>query len=94
MGARHGTRTKYNTGCRCEDCSLAEANYQKGRRHGVDQGNCHAYRGDDLNGRPARLEPGPAEAAILKTVEGLKAADLRPDLVQGALAMARILEGG
>jgi hypothetical protein len=29
----HGTRTNYNTGCRCEPCKLAAAAYRKARKH-------------------------------------------------------------
>jgi hypothetical protein len=33
--AQHGTRAKYVSGCRCEDCKKASANYSYSRRHGA-----------------------------------------------------------
>jgi hypothetical protein len=31
--AQHGTRAKYVTGCKCESCLKAEADYARNRRH-------------------------------------------------------------
>ena len=33
MAARHGTRQRYNEGCRCEDCTAANTAYQQAYRH-------------------------------------------------------------
>lgn len=30
---RHGTRSRYRKGCRCELCTRAEAEYQRARYH-------------------------------------------------------------
>lgn len=91
MAARHGTRSKYNEGCRCESCSLAEANYQKTRRHGTAKVTHIRVGGDTLNGRVER-GPGPMELALNAVVANVPTADKRPDLVEGARAMARILD--
>lgn len=31
-GRRHGLRSTYNDGCRCDDCTDAETNYQYARK--------------------------------------------------------------
>jgi len=31
--ARHGTISKYNGGCKCDPCRLAQNTYQRERRH-------------------------------------------------------------
>ena len=32
MAAAHGTRTRFNQGCRCDDCKQAERDYARARR--------------------------------------------------------------
>lgn len=89
MAARHGTRACYNGGCRCDKCKLAEANYQKARRHGVTA-LPNAERAPVE--QPEVREPGPTEASVLAELATLPAAETHPSLAQGALAMARILD--
>lgn len=97
----HGTRSSYVTGCRCPECRLAESNYQKGRRRrGIKPGKplvsvpphpeiAVAARAQVA---PIPAGPGPVERGVLAEIEGLSTARKRPGLVQGALAMARILD--
>ena len=93
MPANHGTRWRYETGCRCDDCRAAQASYQR------------RYRQRRANGetRPpvvvAELPQaemchvatfGPVEMAV--TTELAELTDARPGLAQAALALARLLD--
>jgi hypothetical protein len=92
MTAQHGTRGRYNEGCRCGDCKAAQCAYQR------------RYRKRKANGltRPTAVVlevrndyepgPGPVELAVESELGGLAAAQLRPSLAAIALAMARILD--
>jgi hypothetical protein len=78
---QHG-RTKYTQGCRCDVCCEAEAVYQKGRRHGVEEPVT------DTSDRVV----GANEAAVQAEIEGLANAETRPSTVQAALTVARVLD--
>lgn len=95
----HGTRSMYITGCRCSGCKLAESEYQRGRRRrGIKPGKTLAsvpvlpVTANSEQSKVPVQPPGPVEAGVLAELEGLTAAARRPGLVQGALAMARLLD--
>lgn len=92
--ARHGTRTCYNDGCRCDKCKIAEANYQKKRRHGTDDATVVSLPGaaSDVVDNPEPKPIGPCEAQAIATLANTPATVKRPDLFQAALAMARIMD--
>jgi hypothetical protein len=88
MATKHGTRHRYNDGCRCEDCTAANAAYQQ------------RWRKSRIGAEPTTpgvvvtvsspVTPGPVEAGVEAEIAGL--AEARPGLAQIALAMARLLD--
>ena len=97
----HGTRSCYvKNGCRRPECKEAESAYQRDRRRRKQPQRPAAVSplnrevgGDAPNGRsfePAEI--GRVEAGVLEEIEGLTTAATRPGLVQGTLAMARLLD--
>jgi hypothetical protein len=100
MAANHGTRSRYLTGCRCDDCKYAQRLYQgryRERKANVET-RPHsapvvvaelpqAEAGPESNGSPDRVE-----AAVESELAGMAGAEARPGLVQIALAMSRILD--
>jgi hypothetical protein len=87
MAIVHG-RERYRRGCRCDECKGAQAAYQRVYRE--RQRNGLTVR-RDLTGS-TNVEPGPVELAVQEEISGLVLAALRPGLVAGALAMARVLD--
>jgi hypothetical protein len=88
MAARHGTRTRYGAGCRCDDCVAANSSYQAD------------YRQRRITGSPIAVQtvadlppsgPGHVESAVKDEIAGL-AAEARPGLAQTALALARLMD--
>ena len=89
MATKHGTRHRYNDGCRCEDCTAANATYQQ------------RWRKSRIGAEPTTpgvvvtvsspVTPGPVESAVKDEIGGL-AAQARPGLAQAALCMARLLD--
>jgi hypothetical protein len=81
MAANHGTRRRYNEGCRCDDCTAANNAYQQ------------EYRQRRVSPvvTPPVSDPGPVEAGVAVEIDGL-AAQARPGLAQAALALARVLD--
>jgi hypothetical protein len=84
MAAKHGTRHRYNDGCRCEDCTAANAAYQQKYRER------RVIVPLSAPVTPQTFEPGPVEAGVEEEIAGL--AEARPGLAQAALAIARILD--
>ena len=88
MAAKHGTRRRYNEGCRCEDCTADNTAYHQ------------EYRQRLIGAEPANpssvvtvsspVTPGPVEAGVEAEIAEL--ADARPGLAAAALALARILD--
>lgn len=94
MAARHGTRSKYNEGCRCDKCNLAESDYKK-KRYLNDKGKKLGTVTKLTNAadEPVTQPPpmGPTELGVMAALEAAPAlAAARPDLVASARAMARI----
>ena len=101
----HGTRSCYVGGCRRPECRLAESEYQRGRRRRGAKTVISAKpkKKKTLAAVPvlpvpvistpiASAEPGRVEAGVLAEIAMLSTAHKRPGLVQGALAMARLLD--
>jgi hypothetical protein len=89
MASEHGTRWRYEMGCRCDGCRGAQRDYQR------------RYRERRANGetRPSSVaqiqepsSPGPVELATEVELAGLVAAESQPALAAAALAMARVLD--
>jgi hypothetical protein len=98
MAARHGSRTLYGRGCRCQRCADANREYQ------------HEYKrrkaarvtptADDTV-RELRIPPlpgeqpagvGRVEAAVFQEISGLSSRAVRPGLTQLALSLARTVD--
>lgn len=98
--SKHGTRACYVGGCRRVECREAESAYQRERRRragGTRQLASVQALGSRTSGNaggvePSSNEPGRVEAGVLAEIEGLTTAQKRPGLVEGALAMARLLD--
>lgn len=88
MAARHGTRARYNDGCRCDDCVTANSSYQadyRQRRMAGGSTTSSEHFVDPASG------PGRVESAVKDEIDGF-AAEARPGLAQVALCMARLLD--
>jgi len=80
---RHGTRTTYNAGCRCDKCSQAENEYAKSRRNGATVTSI---------GPDAEKPMGDNEAGVRAQVANLSTAESRPALVAMAITLAKSLD--
>ena len=94
MPTNHGTRTCYNTGCRCDPCVQASRDYDKKRRQKM-LASKHGG-GASVTTLPtsanADHEPGMTESAVLAEIAGLSSADSRPGLVAVAITLARVCD--
>lgn len=97
MPIRHGTRTCYNGGCRCDDCKMAARNYDKARRQKMLAAKHGGGTVTQLQ-KPAAVpdlvpaEAGPVESAVIAEIGGLSTAQNRPGLVEVARALAKVLD--
>jgi len=89
MAGRHGTRLRYNEGCRCGDCTEANRVYFRRRREPKLLAPA-AIDSLTAAGASQPSEPGPVESAVEAELAGL--AEDRPGLAQVALALARIMD--
>jgi len=95
--ADHGRR-RYQQGCRCDQCRLAEAEYQKRNRQRRAAKALKAVPDQDQpesdDTEPSEDAAGPVSvvAAVALEVDGLAGVDGKPGLVATALAMAKILD--
>ena len=81
MAANHGTRRRYNEGCRCDDCTAANNAYQQEyRQRRVSPVVTLSFS-----------DPGPVEAGVTAEIDGL-AGQARPGIAQAALALARLMD--
>lgn len=100
MAAQHGTRTKFNAGCKCDACKQANRAYFKARRRKQEPAerkpaaprNVTEFKPRIPNDPPVEREPGVTEAAVMAEIAGLSTAEQRPGLVAVALAHARVLD--
>jgi hypothetical protein len=94
----HGTRRRYNEGCRCDECRHAQALYQRRYRERKANGLTRPHAPPVVVAELPQAEayridtPGPVEAAVQQEIGGLAQAELRPGLVAIAAAMARVLD--
>lgn len=93
MAVRHGTRTRYNQGCRCDDCKMASREYDKRRRLAKAAGGKGSATVTALP-EPSNSdgEPGRVESGVLAEIGGLSTAASRQGLVEIAVALARVLD--
>ncbi|MEE2855638.1 MAG: hypothetical protein VX424_23640 [Actinomycetota bacterium] len=84
MAAEHGTRARYNAGCRCGGCVSANSDYHRQRRAGLSQESVPS-------GTDFCESPGPVELGVQQEIDG-PAADARPGLAQVALCLARLMD--
>jgi hypothetical protein len=81
MAAKHGARRRYNEGCRCDDCTAANAAYQQRYRQ-------RSTAVVPLSAPVTPPSPGPVEVGVEEEITGLTEA--RPGLAQAALAIAQV----
>jgi hypothetical protein len=79
MTLRHGTLSRYNSGCRCGDCVYRNSSYRQQRRAGLSASDITAGQ------EPGRVELGVREEIAL-------AVESRPGLAAMAVALAQLLD--
>ena len=95
MASEHGTKTRYNNGCRCDECKNASRKYDQQRRlrsKAIAAGGTAPTRIKTALLEPETDEPGRVEAGVLAEIEGLSTAESRQGLVEVAVALARVLD--
>lgn len=97
MASNHGTRTRYNAGCRCDECKLASREYDKARRLAGRRGAPKSAHVTALPSGPRAVattsgEAGRVEAGVMAEIGALSTADSRQGLVEIALALAKVLD--
>jgi hypothetical protein len=100
MALRHGTRTKYNAGCRCAECKQAASDYERARRQAINAQKHAPAKLTALPGRattgnatpPATVEAGRVESGVMAEIGELSTAASRQGLVEIAIALARVLD--
>jgi hypothetical protein len=91
--AEHGTRWKYNSGCRCRACTQSNRDYKREYKRNGGAAPSRPREKARVSSVPdAPSGPGPAELAVLEELATLSAAETRLGAVQAALAMCRILD--
>lgn len=104
MAVRHGTRTKYNAGCRCADCKQAASDYEKARRQAINAKKHSPAKvtqlptiravgaEDPLRGDDPGTQAGRVESGVMAEIDGLSTTASRQGLVEIAIALARVLD--
>ena len=100
MAVQHGTRTKYNQGCRCEPCVQCSRDYNKARAQAIrakKHAPATAATVTKLPNGPhlavaQEYEPGRVESGVMNEIAGLSTAASRQGLVEIAIALARVLD--
>lgn len=97
MAVQHGSRTKYNSGCRCEPCVQANRDYNKARGQAIRAKKHAPAKVTALKSAPAAPDPvlpeaGRVEAGVLAEIEQLSTTASRQGLVEIAIALARVLD--
>ncbi len=88
MAVRHGTRTAYADGCRCDPCSTVQSRYMAERNRAKREKRVIAA----LPAVEDTSAPGEVESAVLAELDGLSTASSRPGLVAVAVSLARVLD--
>ena len=94
MASQHGSRTRYNTGCRCDQCKLANREYDKSRRQKI-LASKHAPATVTALPRPADIQSadvGRVEFGVMAEIAELSTAASRPGLVAIAREMASSMD--
>ena len=94
MAAQHGSRTRYNTGCRCDLCKQANRDYDRTRRQKL-LASKHEPATVTTLPRPADIqsaEMGSVEAAVMAQISCLSTAAGRPGLVAIAQNLASTMD--
>lgn len=97
MSAAHGTRVRYNGGCRCDECKAANREYNRELRNrkaagGLPENLASVSKLPGANQRPVTTEPGRVESQVLIELGMMNSPAKYPGLAESALAMARILD--
>ncbi|MCV7255328.1 hypothetical protein H7J86_24500 [Mycobacterium hackensackense] len=104
MAAEHGTRSRYNSGCRCDLCKQAERDYQtdrKSRRAAqkspaeTKPSKVAVLRGTTQQQAPQHspvTEYGPVETAIRKQLAELSTVDARGGEAEMAYYLAGLMD--
>lgn len=93
MAVEHGSRTMYNTGCRCDPCVKSSRDYDK-VRHQRRLAAKHSASVTTLPG-PAEIgdsDAGAVEAGVMAEIGSLSTVGSRQGLVQIAIALAKVLD--
>lgn len=95
---QHGVRSRYNEGCRCEECKEFNREYWRDYRARKVTGDViprseRSAAAVALASSPAEdSSPGRVESGVLAEIEGLAQAEARPGLVQMALELSRVMD--
>ena len=97
MASQHGTRTRYNTGCRCDECKQASRDYDKTRRQrmlATKHAPAKVTKLPTMTAVPDPVQPdaGRVESGVLAEIEQLSTTASRQGLVEIAIALARVLD--
>jgi|DEB19_MinimDraft_2_1074335.scaffolds.fasta_scaffold34443_1 hypothetical protein len=97
MAGQHGTRTRYNSGCRCDECKQSSRDYDKRRRlaKAADVKPSQVVTRLPVGPGPDESAIGSAgrvEAGVLAEIGSLSNSDSRLGLVEIAIALARVLD--
>lgn len=94
MAVEHGSRTKYNAGCRCDACKKASRDYDKSRRQKMLASKHAPATVTKLRSAPSPevSEQGGVESGVMAEIGSLSTAANRQGLVQIAIALARVLD--
>lgn len=93
MAVQHGTRSRYNAGCRCDECKKAASDYHKLRGQRQRATKLAPATVTAIGSAPsAPPECGRVEAGVIAELDELSSAAARPGLVEIAVALARVLD--
>ena len=100
MAVQHGSRTKYNQGCRCDACVQASRDYNKARAQKIRAEKHGPARPATVTKLPTapklaavpEYEPGRVEAGVMAEIGALSTVASRQGLVEIAIALARVLD--
>jgi hypothetical protein len=87
----HGTRQRYNEGCRCDECKAAQRAYQRRYRERKANGLTRPVAVVTMSPPVADATPGPVELGVQAEIDGL-AAQARPGLAAAAICLAQLLD--
>lgn len=103
MAKEHGTRGRYNDGCRCSSCKQANSDYYRDRRTGKSTKIAKAstrklaavpdvYTPRTPASAAPTVAPDSVEAAVREQLSRLSTVESRGGEVAAAIALARLLD--